>query len=216
MAKPRSYTGTDIEVSFDMSRCIHARNCFLTLPDVFDPSQRPWVQPDAAPAEEVAAMIRTCPSGALQFKRLDGGGAERAKPINRVRIQENGPVEISGALRLNGEAHTRLTLCRCGASANKPFCDSAHLESGFQATGEPAPSDKDSGENPKGAVLEIKLVPNGPMALIGAVEVTSGTGTRIARAEKLFLCRCGASQNKPFCDGSHKAAGFVAPAPDEG
>lgn len=212
MAKPRSYAGKDIEISFDMARCIHARNCFLTLPQVFDPAQRPWIQPDAAPAEEIAAMVRTCPSGALNFKRMDGGVEESPKPINRVRIQENGPVEISGDLRLNGETYTRLTLCRCGASANKPFCDFAHVEDGFQATGEPAASDKDSGVDKKGEVLEIKPVPNGPVVLVGSVEVTSGTGTRIARAEKLFLCRCGASANKPFCDGSHKGIGFVAPA----
>ena len=59
MAKPRSYPGTDIEVSFDMARCIHARNCFLSLPQVFDPCRPPWVAPDAAPAEEIAPMIRT-------------------------------------------------------------------------------------------------------------------------------------------------------------
>ena len=53
---------------------------------------------------------------------------------------------------------------------------------------------------------------NGPLAVVGPVEVTSGTGTRIARAEKLLFCRCGQSANKPFCDGSHKAAGFFTDA----
>lgn len=207
MAKPRSYSGANIEISFDMSRCIHARNCYLSLPQVFDPARRPWVAPDAAPAEEIAAMIRTCPSGALSFRRLDGGLPEAPRPINRVRVQENGPVEITGDLRIGEERFTRLTLCRCGASANKPFCDYAHVAAGFTATGEPAPTDKDS-EPQLGAALEIRPVPNGPLGLVGPVEVTSGTGARIARAEKLFLCRCGHSANKPFCDGSHKAAGF--------
>ena len=135
MAKPRSYTGSDIEISFEMSRCIHARNCFLSLPQVFDPARRPWVDPDGAPADEVAAMIRTCPSGALTYRRLDGAPDERPRAINRVRLQENGPVEITGDLRLDGTAHTRLTLCRCGASENKPFCDAAHGKAGFVATG---------------------------------------------------------------------------------
>lgn len=208
MARPRSYPGTDIEISFDMARCIHARNCYLGLPQVFDPSRRPWVSPDAAPVEEIAAMIRTCPSGALTFRRMDGGGEEQPKPINRVRVQENGPVELSGDLRIGGERVTRMTLCRCGQSANKPFCDYAHVKAGFTATGEPAPSGKDS-ETRVGEALEVRPVPNGPVGLVGPVEVTSGTGARVARAEKLFLCRCGHSANKPFCDGSHKAAGFT-------
>ena len=67
----KTYQGQDIAVSFDMKRCIHARNCFLKLPKVFDPAQHPWVQPDNASAEEVAAMIRTCPSGALAFQKPD-------------------------------------------------------------------------------------------------------------------------------------------------
>lgn len=208
MAKPRSYPGTDIEISFDMRRCIHARNCFLGLPQVFDPARRPWVAPDAAPAEEIAAIIRSCPSGALTFRRLDGGGAELPKPINRVRVQENGPVEVSGDLRFGEARFTRATLCRCGQSANMPFCDHSHVKAGFSATGEPAPSDKD-GDTRMGAALEIRPVPNGPLGLVGPVEVTSGSGARIARTEKLFLCRCGQSASKPFCDGSHKAAGFT-------
>jgi len=216
MVKPRSYTGTDIEISFEMSRCIHARNCFLSLPQVFDPARRPWVDPDGAPADEIAAMIRTCPSGALTYRRMDGAADERPRAINRVQLRENGPVEITGDLRLNGEAYTRLTLCRCGASENKPFCDAAHDKAGFVATGEPDPSDKDSGEDRPGEVLQIRPVPNGPLGLVGPVEVTAGSGARLARAEKVFLCRCGASKNKPFCDGSHKGAGFSAPAPETG
>ncbi len=57
MGKTRSYEGTAIDIHFDMSRCIHARNCYLKLPQVFDPAKKPWVSPDAAPAEEIAAMI---------------------------------------------------------------------------------------------------------------------------------------------------------------
>lgn len=214
MARPLSYAGTDIEISFDMSRCIHSRKCFLTLPRVFDPSRRPWVDPDAAPAEEIAAMIRTCPSGALRFTRRDGGAEERPAGINRVRLTENGPLEITGDLRLDGVAHTRLTLCRCGASENKPFCDNAHKSDGFEATGLPPASDKDSGESGIGEVLEIRPVPNGPLGLVGPVEVTDANGGRIGRGKKVFLCRCGQSSNKPFCDGSHKEAGFRAPAPE--
>ncbi len=207
MTKPRSYTGQDIDVSFDMSRCIHARNCYLNLPQVFDPKERPWVKPDAASAEEIAVTVRACPSGALTYRRRDDAPGETPKLINRVTLRENGPNEISGDLRFEDQSLTRATLCRCGASQNQPFCDFSHVKAGFNSTGEPGPSDKDM-DNKPGETLEIKPVPNGPIGLVGPVEVTSGAGTRIARAEKLFLCRCGASKNKPFCDGSHKAAGF--------
>ncbi len=107
MGKRRSYTGTDIEIGFEADRCIHARNCFLKLPAVFDPSRRAWVDPDGAPAEEIAAMVRTCPSGALTFRRLDGGRDEAPPAINRVAVLENGPLAFAGDLREGGRGRHR-------------------------------------------------------------------------------------------------------------
>ena len=52
---------------------------------------------------------------------------------------------------------------------------------------------------------------NGPLLVAGNLEVVSGTGRTIDLCEKVAFCRCGQSQNKPFCDGSHRAAGFTAP-----
>lgn len=215
MGKSRSYTGQDIEISFDTARCIHARNCFLKLPQVFDPERRPWVDPDAAPAEEIAAMIRTCPSGALAYRRVDGGLEETPPGINRMAVGENGPNAFHGNLEVDGVAMTRATICRCGKSKNMPYCDFSHVEAGFEATGEPAPSGKDApGEVPNEV---LKLIPheNGPVEAQGALEITSGTGHRLHRGTRAFLCRCGQSKNKPFCDGSHKSAGFVAPGPSK-
>ncbi|KNG94793.1 CDGSH iron-sulfur domain-containing protein [Pseudaestuariivita atlantica] len=211
MGKVRTYRGTSIEIDFDMARCIHARNCFLKLPQVFDPSRKPWVAPDAAPAEEVAAMIRTCPSGALTFRRLDGGQEEAPTPINRVAVLENGPIALQGDLDVEGERMTRATLCRCGKSGNKPFCDYAHVDAGFEATGEPSSDAAKDKDLPAGA-LKVARIPDGPLKMEGPVEVTTGTGHRLARMERAFLCRCGASKNKPFCDGSHKEIGFSDPA----
>ena len=202
----KTYTGRDISVSFDMKRCIHARNCFLKLPKVFDPAQRPWVQPDNAPAEEVAAMIRTCPSGALAFHKADAD--EQPPIINRIAVLENGPLSVAGEITVNGEAdQPRVTLCRCGLSNNKPYCDYTHVEGGFTATGEPQP--ETNGVNDViGGAIDVTCAPNGPLKVSGNVELTTGTGRKIATADTLFLCRCGASKNKPYCDGSHKAAGF--------
>ena len=206
---PKTYTGETIAISFDMKRCIHARNCFLKLPQVFDPDRRPWVDPDAAPAEEIAAMIRTCPSGALTFSKPD---AEESPPgINRLAICENGPNALHGNLKVGGESMTRATLCRCGKSKNMPYCDYSHVDAGFQATGEPAETGKDAPGDAPGEALEIIQHENGPLEARGALEITSGTGHRLHRGTRAFLCRCGQSKNKPFCDGSHKTIGFEAP-----
>ncbi len=204
----KTYSGKDIAIGFDMKRCIHARNCFLKLPQVFDPTRRPWVDPDAAPAEEIAATIRTCPSGALSFTRSDGGLEEAPTPINRVTVLENGPLAVQGDLHISETPMQRATLCRCGKSKNKPFCDYAHVDSGFTATGEPKPQEKPAdAQDP--AALSVVAVPGGPLKLDGPLEITSGTGHRIAVCDRAFLCRCGASKNKPYCDGSHKAIGFT-------
>ncbi len=206
----KEYEGKEITVTFDMSRCIHARNCYLKLPDVFDPSQRPWVRPDNATGEEIAAMIRTCPSGALGFKRT--GTPEDIPKINRIAVLENGPLATAGTLSVDdGEVEPRLTLCRCGLSKNKPYCDYSHVEGGFTATGEPAPKTPPKTED-RGGTVTAKRIPDGPLVIEGNVEITTGTGHRIANMSKAYLCRCGASKNKPFCDGSHKEIGFKDPA----
>ncbi len=211
MAKPRTYTGNAIDISFDMSRCIHARNCFLKLPQVFDPSRRPWVDPDAAPAEEIAAMIRTCPSGALTFERRDAGLDEAPPILNRVAVLENGPLAFVGDLEIGGEKMTRATLCRCGQAKNKPYCDYSHVEAGFEATGEPPEHDGEVGTEDQGGAVKISAFENGPMMVKGAVEITTGTGRRVNVVKTAYFCRCGQSKNKPYCDGSHKTAGFEAP-----
>jgi CDGSH-type Zn-finger protein/uncharacterized Fe-S cluster protein YjdI len=211
MARVKTYTGTAIEISFDLKRCIHARNCFLKLPQVFDPSQRPWVNPDAAPAEEVAAMIRTCPSGALGFKRLDQGLDEAPTPINRAAVLENGPLAVQGDLKINGVAETRATLCRCGMTKNPPHCDYSHVEAAFTASGEQRQEAENTLESLDGP-LEIVAFEDGPLQAKGCLEITTGTGHRITQTKTAYLCRCGHSKNKPFCDGSHKEAGFKMPS----
>lgn len=210
--KPRAYAGEGIEISFQMARCIHARNCYLKLPGVFDPDRRPWVDPDAAAPEDIAAMIQSCPSGALTYRRLDGGTEEAPPGINRMSLTENGPMAFHGNLVVDGAPATRATMCRCGKSKAMPFCDYSHVAAGFAATGEPpAPDSEAPGDDP-GA--ELALIPheNGPLEARGPLEITTGAGHRLHRGTRAFLCRCGRSSNKPFCDGTHK--GFVAPGPE--
>lgn len=129
--------GKQVRIRFDGSRCIHARSCVLTQPLVFKANvQGPWIDPDAASPEELLAVAERCPSGAIQVERLDGGAQEQPSGRNVVAVLENGPYAVRGELQL-GEAPigTRATLCRCGASANKPFCDGTHRKTGFEASG---------------------------------------------------------------------------------
>ena len=209
---PKRYTGDAIDVAFDMNLCIHSRNCALNLPRVFDPSRRPWVDPDAAPAEEIAATIRGCPSGALTYARKDGGPDETPAGVNRIRTVENGPYAVAGHVVVDGVERTRASLCRCGASANKPYCDFYHVTCRFQATGEPQPEVEASDDPvPVGGTVAIRSTENGPYEVTGPAEIVTGMGQRIAVTGRAHLCRCGHSSNKPFCDGSHREVGFEAP-----
>jgi CDGSH-type Zn-finger protein len=139
---------------------------------------------------------------------LDGVHDETAPPVNLAGVREAGPYAFRGQLQIDGEpAGFRATLCRCGASKNKPFCDSSHHDVGFSATGEP-PSGKTDMLPVRDGVLAIDPEINGPLAVRGNLEITSGTGRVVARVVTTRLCRCGGSSTKPFCDGTHAKIGF--------
>lgn len=206
--------GAEVTIRFDASRCVHSRNCVLSRPDVLVPNvQGEWIYPDAASPEEVIRIGLNCPSGAIEVLRNDGGIGSNAPPlVNIVRVRENGPLAVEAELVIGGakQEAPRATLCRCGQSQKKPFCDGAHAAAGFTASGEPAARDNQPLAARDGA-LNVQPIPDGPLKLSGNLELVSGTGRTINRATEAFLCRCGASKNKPYCDGSHKAAGFRAP-----
>src|SRR5258708_31624572 len=147
--------GRKIRIRCDAKKCIHSRGCVLSHPEVFVPNmQGEWIHPDAASPEAVAELAHQCPSGAIAYERLDGGPNEQPPKVNLVRIRENGPLAFHGELQIGGQAPaTRATLCRCGASNNKPFCDGSHATAGFAATGEVA-------VNLESAALAIR---NGPV-----------------------------------------------------
>ena len=201
--------GREVVIRFEGRKCIHSRNCVLGRPDVFVPNvEGEWIHPDRATPEEVAALAANCPSGAITYERVDGSAGERAPVVNVVHIRENGPLALHAPLEIAGEhAGYRATLCRCGASRHKPFCDGSHAAAGFSATGEP-PTKESRPLARRDGPLALAPQPNGPLKLSGAHEIVSGTGRTIERATESYLCRCGASQNKPFCDGSHRKIGF--------
>jgi len=206
--------GSKVVIRFEAKKCIHSRHCVLGRPDVFVPNvQGEWIHPDRATPEDIAFIAKSCPSGAITYERLDGGENEAPPLVNLVRLRENGPLAFHAPVSIAGQpAGLRVTLCRCGASRNKPYCDGSHAGAGFAATGEPATQASEPLPARNGAI-EITPRPNGPLQVKGALEVVSGTGRTIARATETFLCRCGASGNKPFCDGTHKRIGFVSEPP---
>jgi uncharacterized Fe-S cluster protein YjdI/CDGSH-type Zn-finger protein len=134
----REYRTDEIVVFWEPSFCIHSAACLMGLPQVFDVEARPWIAIDAASADEIAETVMSCPTGALHFKRLDGGPQEEGPQQTTVRPRPNGPLFQRGRLRVTDEAgnvvrvDTRVALCRCGHSANKPFCDATHRRIGFR------------------------------------------------------------------------------------
>jgi CDGSH-type Zn-finger protein/uncharacterized Fe-S cluster protein YjdI len=201
--------GRQIELQFEAKRCIHSRFCVTWAPKVFLANvQGPWIHPDAMPVEGLVEVAHACPSGAIRYRRKDGAPDEPVPPVNLATVREAGPYAFRAALQIDGvPAGFRATLCRCGASRNKPYCDGSHHEIGFNATGEP-PSGKTDTLPVRDGVLAIDPQANGPLKVRGNLEITSGTGRVVARVTTTYLCRCGGSANKPFCDGTHTKIGF--------
>lgn len=134
----KEYATDEIVVEWEPRLCSHSQNCVRSLPQVFDETRRPWVHVGAATADEVEAAVALCPSGALRTRRAGAGAATHEHPTE-VRASANGPLLVSGGVRvLDAEGEVlyegeKAALCRCGGSANKPFCDGSHKANGFCA-----------------------------------------------------------------------------------
>lgn len=210
----RDYRAEGITVTFDAGRCIHSKECINHLPKVFDVEKRPWIQPDNSDPDTVAEVVIRCPTGALQFIRKDGGEEEPMPKENIVSVAKNGPLYVLGDIEIkeyDGSTFledTRVALCRCGESRNKPFCDNSHRNSGFRDAGsldENLYAETSAANDGK---LEIKITPNGPLFLKGEFEIQDADGVPAYRGNGSAFCRCGHSGDKPFCDGSHGSIGW--------
>lgn len=138
--KRRDYPGKEITVHDNRKICSHAAECVINLSSVFKLGSRPWINPDASKMNDIIDVVRRCPSGALSYS-IDGveyrDPEEQRNPT--VTVLKNGPYHITGGIELIGEniqfgegaSKEHYTLCRCGASENKPFCDGAHKSSNF-------------------------------------------------------------------------------------
>jgi CDGSH-type Zn-finger protein len=138
--KRKSYVDKEITIHDNRRICSHASECVNSLSSVFKLNSRPWINPDSARTDEIIDTIRKCPSGALSYSIND---IEYRDPNERepmVTVSKNGPYLITGGIDLIGEnikwgegaSREHYTLCRCGASNNKPFCDGTHKAINFR------------------------------------------------------------------------------------
>lgn len=179
------------------------------LPQVFKANTSgKWIFAENTSPDFLAHVARECPSGAIQYRRKDGAPGEPVPDVNVMRVRENGPNAFLGELEVDGKAvGMRVTLCRCGQSRNKPYCDGSHVAAGFTASGEPSTLDI-TPLSARNGTLQIHRTSNGPLAVSGNLEICAGTGRAVLRTRSVRLCRCGHSKNKPLCDNSHIGAGF--------
>lgn len=214
-SKIYSYSSDHVEVTWDKKRCIHAKECVHGLPEVFDISKKQWIDPNKTDnIGSLKKVIEACPTGALHYHLKNESKTEQPDYVNTLSIKKDGPLYARGDIQIvdNDEKllmkDTRVAFCRCGASANKPFCDNSHLnvefESGTNYNPERLETEPSSG---KGGPLIAKLIPNGPFVLEGDY-VVKGEDQTTKTEKRMSFCRCGASSNKPFCDGSHRKIGF--------
>ncbi|HEY5527910.1 MAG TPA: (4Fe-4S)-binding protein [Thermoleophilia bacterium] len=131
------HVGERITIHYNHGACAHLRHCVTGLPEVFDHDRRPWIDPDAAPVEEIIAVIERCPSGALSYSVAGEEHRDLERPP-RVVVVKDGPycleggVEVEDTIRSERVSGEHCTLCRCGAAENKPFCDGSHRKVGFR------------------------------------------------------------------------------------
>lgn len=133
-----AFRGPGITIRDNRSICAHAGHCTDGLPGVFKDGSEPWIDPAGGDAEAIVAVITRCPSGALSGSLDEKGEVIVESGPPRIAITKDGPyavrgkVELAGARWAQGAPKDRYTLCRCGGSKNKPFCDGTHWELGFE------------------------------------------------------------------------------------
>ena len=134
-----TYAGKRISIHDNRSICAHAGYCSSELAAVFKYGVEPWIDPDAAAVEAIVATVRKCPSGALSYSLEGVEHRDQARPP-AISVTQDGPYAVVGGVRLEetrrqGASSEHYTLCRCGASRNKPFCDGSHWSVGFKDGG---------------------------------------------------------------------------------
>ena len=125
------YEGKNITIVFNRSICSGAGNCVRNFPKIYKNASENWIFPDEDSIESVKESIRSCPSGALSYEIDKKSTLERYDDV-KINIIKNGPLNVKGKVALQVDKFStnanpeKFSLCRCGASQNKPFCDYTH------------------------------------------------------------------------------------------
>jgi uncharacterized Fe-S cluster protein YjdI len=136
----KEYTNGELVVVWKPKKCIHAKVCVHSLPEVYKPSEKPWITPETATISALKSQINECPSGALTYYIKNEIMEEKEvneSSATEILVAKNGPLKIKGNLQVqlaSGEIVTKegtTGFCRCGVSENKPFCDGSHRKIDF-------------------------------------------------------------------------------------
>jgi uncharacterized Fe-S cluster protein YjdI len=134
----KKYSNHEVTVVWQPEKCIHSAICISGLPNVFDNQKRPWVNIQGATSARIVEQVKQCPSGALSYFLNEGEKQEAENLQTVVEVLCNGPLLIHGTLKVkdkNGNEALKentTAFCRCGASANKPYCDGSHIATRFK------------------------------------------------------------------------------------
>jgi uncharacterized Fe-S cluster protein YjdI len=139
--RDKKYTNDEITVFWQPRKCIHVTTCYRDLIEVFNPRKRPWVNMDGAPTEEIIRVVKLCPTQALSYKYnkdiQDEQPKEDQEADPEARVMEDGPLVLTGSFSIYDTEGKELkhlkmiSLCRCGASQNLPYCDGTHRKIGY-------------------------------------------------------------------------------------
>lgn len=132
------YMGSEIIIFFNAKLCAHMGRC-TKLSNVFSKEAKPWINPNGDSIENIILTITHCPSGALSYQLIGEQTVTNFSQKIKISTKKGGPLCVEGSVEitdvLNSDAELssteHYTLCRCGKSKNKPFCDGTHSSIGF-------------------------------------------------------------------------------------
>jgi len=137
----KNYSNGEITVNWQPEKCIHSTKCWKSLPRVFNPRAKPWVNMEGGTTEAIRTTVLNCPSGALSLAVPETTSEVTKTPTSTVEVcaLPDGPLQITGVVSVKNEAGETVLktdktfLCRCGGSANKPYCDGTHRKIEFRS-----------------------------------------------------------------------------------
>lgn len=192
-------------------------NTVLAQPSALKDTDYPSAQPDphaSTQSENTASPVENVGEKAIDRWFLEQGRSQRIprklELPNEVLVTNGGPLKMTGNITLIDEegnvSHANhLSLCRCGASNNKPLCDDQHLDVEFFDSGAIRKlSDCIPFSRPQ--KITVTAVKNGPLKFRGYLRIYNKRGQECTTTSG-SLCRCGNSSNKPFCDHNSSCAG---------